>query len=75
MTHAVSRLSRTAANLFDMENRLSFDKIHIIEWLWKLDPATGNPDRRTGQEIYRELNGILAATGSRIVTAASPSAA
>ena len=49
-----------------MENRLSFSKIHITEWLWKINPNTGEPDRRTGHETYRELKAILTETGSRM---------
>ncbi len=43
-----------------MEHQLTFGKIHIIEWLWRTNPKTGAPDRRTGQETYRELKSILA---------------
>ena len=42
-----------------MEHMLSFSRIHIIE---RLRPD----DRRTGQESYRDLRAILAATGSRL---------
>jgi hypothetical protein len=49
-----------------MESRISFGKIHIIEWLWKVNPKTGQPDRRTGRETYSELIALLAATGSRM---------
>jgi hypothetical protein len=46
-----------------MEHQLAFGRIHVIEWLWRVDPDTGTPDRRTGQETYRELKQIIAETG------------
>jgi hypothetical protein len=49
-----------------MENRLSFGKIHIIEWLWKVNPETGVPDRRTGHEVYTDLKALIPASGSRM---------
>ena len=49
-----------------MEHQLAFSKIHIIEWLRKVDPKTGEPDRRTGQEICKELQTMLAAAKSPI---------
>ncbi|MGH2362048.1 MAG: hypothetical protein ACRDGM_16100 [bacterium] len=44
-----------------MAHQLSFGKIHIIEWLWTINPETGNPDRRTGQESLEEIRAMLAA--------------
>ena len=35
-----------------MQHQLAFSRIHIIEWLWKTDPENGDPDRRTGKEMY-----------------------
>jgi hypothetical protein len=49
-----------------MEHQLAFSKIHIIEWLWKIDPETGEPDRRTGKEICKELQRMLVAAKSPI---------
>src|SRR5213593_4565089 len=49
-----------------MENRLSFGRIHIIEWLWKLNPETEEPDRRTGTEVYRAAKQIIAESGTRM---------
>ena len=45
-----------------MAHELSFGKIHIIEWLWRINPETGTPDRRTGQESHEEIRAMLAAT-------------
>ncbi len=53
-----------------MAHQLAFSKIHIIEWLWKIHPSTGAPDRRTGLEIYKELRMMLAlATSQRLADA------
>jgi hypothetical protein len=49
-----------------MENRLSFGKIHIVEWLWKVNPTTGRPDRRTGAEIYRAAKQFITDSGTRM---------
>jgi len=43
-----------------MAHHLVFGKIHIIEWLWDNDPETGEPDRRTGRELYDELRKMIA---------------
>jgi hypothetical protein len=47
-----------------MAHQLSFGKIHVIEWLMRVDPKTGKPDRRTGQESYNEIRSMLAAPPS-----------
>jgi hypothetical protein len=39
---------------------LVFGKIHIIEWLWTVHPTTGEPDRRTGKELYDEVVKMVA---------------
>jgi hypothetical protein len=50
-----------------MDNRLVLGKILIIEWLLPADPATGRAqDRRTGEEVYRELKLLIPDTGSRV---------
>lgn len=50
-----------------MEDRLSFSKIHIIEWLKPANRKTGEDgDRRTGEETYRELKTMIPASGSRM---------
>jgi hypothetical protein len=49
-----------------MENRLSFGKIHIVEWLWKVSPGTNQPNRRTGTEIYRATRQMIAESGARM---------
>ena len=50
-----------------MEDRLSFSKIHIIEWLKPANRQTGEDgDRRTGEETYRELKTLIPASGSRM---------
>src|SRR5713226_1677559 len=42
-----------------MAHQLSFGKIHIIEWLRRINPKTGKPDRRTGQELYQEIRSMF----------------
>ena len=50
-----------------MEDRLSFSKIHIIEWLKPTNRRTGEDgDRRTGEETDRELKTLIPASGSRM---------
>jgi hypothetical protein len=49
-----------------MENRLSFGKIHVIEWLWKINPETNQPDRRTGAEVYHAAKRVIAESGTRM---------
>jgi hypothetical protein len=45
-----------------MEHRLSFGRIHIIEWLRAPNTRTGEDgDRRTGEEIHREVERLIAA--------------
>jgi hypothetical protein len=43
-----------------MAHHLVFGKIHIIEWLWQINPETGKSDRRTGREIYDEVRAMIA---------------
>lgn len=43
-----------------MPHHLAFSRIHIIEWLWKIDPDTGQPDRRTGKELYAHIKDMIA---------------
>lgn len=47
-----------------MPHQLTFGKIRIVEWLWKTNPRTGKPDRRTGEEIYREVHQMIADANS-----------
>lgn len=43
-----------------MERRVSFGKIHIVEWLKLANPKTGeDADRPTGHETYLELKSLL----------------
>jgi hypothetical protein len=50
-----------------MEDRLSFGKIHIIEWIKQADGKTGEPaERRTGEETHRYLRTLIPATGARV---------
>lgn len=50
-----------------MENRLSFGKVHIIEWLNPANHKMGKDgDRPTGEETYRELETLIPASRSRM---------
>jgi hypothetical protein len=42
-----------------MAHHLAFGKIHIIEWLWTTHPDTGKPERRTGKELYENLQEMI----------------
>ena len=43
------------------DHPLVFGKIHVIEWLWSINPKTGDPDRCTGKEVHSAIAEMLAA--------------